>query len=123
MAGRGKAPEGRPAGRELDLPRCQACHGGCGENPPERPGHPGCAPGRGCERWLSCGSCCANPKLALSLAVPFGSGWSGLEDEGVQPWVPRVDGGSGAGMKMAMYRWPSQAAWGETEGQRSLESL
>lgn len=123
MAGRGKVPEGRPAGHGPDLPRCQACHGGCGENLPERPGHRGRARGRACERWLSCGSCCANPKLALFLAVPFGSGWSGLEGEGVQPWVPRVDGGSGAGMKMAMYGRPSQAARGETEGQHSLESL
>lgn len=128
-AGTGKGPEGRPAGHKRDLPCSQACHFGCGENLPECPGHHSRVPDRGSERWVSCGSCCANLKLVLFLTVPFGSDWSGLEDEGVQPWVPRVDGGSEAGMKMAMYGWPSQgsmgdqAVWGETEGQHSLESL
>lgn len=129
MAGRGKAPEGRPAGHEHDLPHSQACHCGCGENLPDCPGHHGRAPDRGSERWVSCGSWCAKLKVVLFLTVPFGSDWSGLEDEGLQPWVPQADGGLGAGMKMAVYGWPSQgsmgdqAVQGETEGQHSLESL
>lgn len=129
MAGRGKAPEGRPAGHEHDLPHSQACHCGCGENLPDCPGHHGHAPDRGSEHWVSCGSWCAKLKVVLFLTVPFGSDWSGLEDEGLQPWVPQADGGSGAGMKMAVYGWPSQgsmgdqAVQGETEGQHSLESL
>lgn len=130
MAGTGKAPEGRPAGHEHDLPRSQACHCGCGENLSECPGHHHArGPGCGSERWASRGFCCANLRLVLFLTVPFGGGWSGLEDEGVQPWVPRADGGAAAGMKVAMYGWPSQgstgdqAVRGETEGQHSLESL
>lgn len=80
-----KAPKGRPAVHQHDLHQPHACHFSCGENMHDFADHHDCVLDLGSDHWISCDSWCANLKLVLFLIVPFGSEWSGLEGEEVQP--------------------------------------